>query len=130
MGKKSFFKDHCNLFLDNHKDYVLNDIVKEPPSVKEQTGWHIGLHSTWSSNPTPSLIKIIHIILPNQVCIETFKIEDQLCKIDVMRRCHEGGSKWGTLCFLIPKKNGTVWYLTDFMKTSKENKKKNVYPSS
>jgi hypothetical protein len=59
-----------------------------------------------------------------QVHRETFRKElERLCQIGVMRQRHEG-SEWGTPCFLIPKKNGTVRFLTDFRKLNSKIKRK------
>ena len=58
---------------------------------------------------------------------ETFKPEfGRLCDIGVLQKRHEG-SEWGTPCFLIPKKNGTVRFLTDFRKLNRIIKRK-IYP--
>jgi hypothetical protein len=44
-----------------------------------------------------------------------------------VRRRHHEGSEWVAPCFLIPKKNGTAWFLTDFRKLIKKRKRK-IYP--
>jgi hypothetical protein len=59
-----------------------------------------------------------------QVHRETFKKElARLCQLGVLQRRHEG-SEWGTPCFIIPKKNGTVRFLTDFRKLNSKIRRK------
>jgi len=48
---------------------------------------------------------------------ETLKTElKRLCEIGVLRKC--SNSPWGSLTFVIPKKNGTVRFVTDFRKVN------------
>ena len=42
---------------------------------------------------------------------------DRLCAIGVLRK--STGSPWGSPCFIIPKNNGTVRFITDFRKLNK-----------
>jgi hypothetical protein len=60
-----------------------------------------------------------------QIHRETFRKElERLCQIGHIMKEARGG----TPCFLIPKKNGAVWFLTDFRKLN--SKIKENLPSS
>jgi hypothetical protein len=50
----------------------------------------------------------------------------RLCRLGVLRKCQDG-SEWGTPCFLIPKKNQTVRFLSDFRMLNRKIKRK-IYP--
>jgi hypothetical protein len=51
----------------------------------------------------------------------TLKIElERLCKIGVLRKINR--SKWGSPRFIIPKKDGTVWFISDFRELNKRIK--------
>jgi hypothetical protein len=53
-----------------------------------------------------------------QCHINTLRAEvEQLCKIGVLKRVNR--SEWGAPTFIIPKKNGTVWFISDFLELSK-----------
>ena len=55
-----------------------------------------------------------------------FKEEcDRLCKIGVLHKCNE--SEWAAPTFIVPKKNGTVRFLSDFRRLNKWLKRK-PYP--
>jgi hypothetical protein len=50
---------------------------------------------------------------------ETLKKElNWLCKIGVLRKCLD--SQWASPNFIIPKKNGTVQFVTDFQRVNKK----------
>ena len=42
---------------------------------------------------------------------------DRLCDLGILKRCND--SEWEAPCFIQPKKNGTVWFLTDFREVNK-----------
>ncbi len=48
---------------------------------------------------------------------------DRLCNIGVLKKCND--SKWGT----IPKKNGTVHFISDFQELNKQFKSKTISTS-
>jgi hypothetical protein len=54
---------------------------------------------------------------------ETMKKEvERLCAIGVLKKVNR--SKWAAPTFIIPKKNGTVWFISDFRKLNKRIKRK------
>ena len=50
---------------------------------------------------------------------------EYLYKLGVLRRCND--SEWGSPCFIKPKKNSTIWFLTYFRSLNKLIKRK-PYP--
>ncbi|MGH7954545.1 MAG: hypothetical protein ACREOZ_01140, partial [Gloeomargaritales cyanobacterium] len=54
---------------------------------------------------------------------EVFKREiDRLVDLKVLEPC--AGSEWASQCFIIPKKNGTVRFITDFRRLNENLKRK------
>ena len=54
---------------------------------------------------------------------ETMRKEiERLCSIGVLEKCND--SEWGAPTFIIPKKNGTVRFITDFRELNKRLKRK------
>jgi hypothetical protein len=54
---------------------------------------------------------------------DTLKHEaEQLCKLGVLKRCSD--SEWAAHTFIIPKKNGTVRFISDFRKFNEQLKRK------
>jgi transposase InsO family protein len=52
----------------------------------------------------------------------TRKEIDRLCRIGVLQKCND--SEWGAPTFIIPKKNGTVRFISDFRELNKRLKRK------
>jgi hypothetical protein len=51
---------------------------------------------------------------------------ERLCKIGVLRKINQ--SKWRSPTFIFPKKDGTVWFISDFQELNKRIKRKPFPP--
>ena len=84
----------------------------------------------WKTMPVklelqPDAVPIYHARpypIPRSRKATTRKEIEHLCSIGVLEKCND--SKWGAPTFIIPKKNGTVRFISDFRKLNKRLKRK------